>query len=273
MFGDDTKIEILREILTAHQPGIIAVSGGVDSSFLAAAARLWRLDCQAVFLAGPHLSPGEQRVAQDFVRNLGLPYSIGCFSPLDVPGAAGNEPTRCYHCKKALVSALKKQGKQGGEQIMEGSHLSDGKEYRPGRRALKEQGVISPLADAGLIKEDIRSYARILGLEQADEPSRPCLMTRFAYGYKVSGQELKKVGEAEDELRMMGLCHFRLRILSEGRVVLHIHHREKDMVRQKGAEIDGCIRRHGIPDYTLEVVQTLSGFFDRQSREDIHSSS
>lgn len=273
MFGDDSKLETLREILTVHQPGIIAVSGGVDSSFLAAVSRLWRLEYQAVFLAGPHIPPGEQRTATDFVRNLGLPYTIGGFCPLDVPGAADNGQERCYHCKKALVRALKKQGKRGGEQIMDGSHLSDGQEYRPGRLALKEQGVMSPLADAGLVKEDIRYYARLLGLEQADEPSRPCLMTRFAYGYQVSSQELKKVGQAEDELRRLGLSHFRLRILADGKVVLHIHNREKDMVREKEEEIDACIRGHGIPAYTLEVVQTLSGFFDRQSREDIHSSS
>ncbi|MFO7878220.1 MAG: ATP-dependent sacrificial sulfur transferase LarE [Desulfovermiculus sp.] len=263
----------MREILTSHQPGIIGVSGGVDSSFLAAAVRHWRLDYQAVFLAGPHIPPGEQRAATDFVCNLGLPYTIGSFSPLDVPGAADNGQERCYHCKTALVRVLKEQGKRGNEQIMDGSHLSDGKEYRPGRMALNEQGVMSPLADAGLVKEDIRAYARILGLEQADQPSRPCLMTRFAYGYQVSGQELKKVGQAEDELRIMGLSHFRLRILLDGRVVLHIHNMEQDMVREKAEEIDACIRRHGIPAYTLEVVQTLSGFFDRQSRENIQSSS
>lgn len=268
MFDNDTKIETLREILTVNQPGIIAVSGGVDSTFLAAAARRWRLDYKVVFLAGPHLSPEEQRKAVNFVRNLGLPYTIGSFSPLDVPGAAGNGPERCYHCKTSLVRTLQKHGR-GGEQIMDGSHLSDGKEYRPGHRALDEQGVMSPLADAGLVKEDIRAYARVLGLEQADQPSRPCLMTRFAYGYKISRQELKEVGQAEDELRMMGFCHFRLRFLLDGRVVLHVHNREKDRIRGKNEEIDACMRSHGIQAYTLELVQTLSGFFDRQSRADI----
>lgn len=272
MFDNDSKLQALRGILAAHQPGIIGVSGGVDSSFLAAAARLWGLDYQAVFLAGPHISPEDQRAARDFVRNLGLPYAIGDFSPLDIPRAAGNGQERCYHCKTSLIRALKGQGKTGREQVIDGSHLSDTTEYRPGHLALNEQGVMSPLADTGLVKQDIRAYARILGLEQADQPSRPCLMTRFAYGYQVTGQELKKVGQAEDELRKTGLSHFRIRILLDGSVVVHIHNSEKDIVWEKREEIDACMGRHGLFAHALQLVHNLSGFFDRQSQKEMRTS-
>lgn len=259
----DTKLEALHRVLSSHQPGIIAVSGGVDSSLLAALAKTWGFDYQSVFLGGPHLSPGEQEEAKDVIANLGLPYVIGEFSPLEVPQAAANGYARCYHCKTALIQTLKKYAHAWRGQVLDGSHLEDAAEFRPGRRALAEQGVISPLAEAKMAKEDIRTHARALGLEQAENPSRPCLMTRFAYGYAMSAQELVKVGRAEDELHRMGLNLFRIRFPAEGGVLLHIHQSQENWVLPRQAAIIQCMEQAGFSRFSMELIPKLSGYFDQ----------
>lgn len=264
MLNNDSKLQALHTVLFAHQPGIIAVSGGVDSTFLAAAAQKWGLDYLAVFLAGPHMSPQDRREAVKSVRQLGLSYLIGEFSPLDVPGAADNGKERCYHCKAAMIKAIQEQAGGGRNQVMDGSHLSDSMEYRPGRRALAEHGVLSPLSEAGMDKEDIRACARSLGLQQADMPSRPCLMTRFAYGYPMHVRELFQVGRAEDNLRKTGLSLFRIRIPAQDRVLLHVHHSQKGVVREKQRAIDHCMEDAGFSCFSLELVHNLSGHFDRR---------
>ncbi len=264
MVNKDSKLQALHTVLSAHQPGIVAVSGGVDSTFLAAAAQKWGLDYLAVFLAGPHISPQDRHEAVKSVRQLGLSYLIGEFSPLDVPGAADNSKERCYHCKAAMISAIQEQAGGGRNQIMDGSHLSDSMEYRPGLRALAEHGVLSPLSEAGMDKKDIQAYARYLGLQQADMPSRPCLMTRFAYGYPIHVRELSQVGRAEDELRKTGLSLFRIRIPAQDRVLLHVHHSQKGMVRKKQRAIDHCMEDAGFSCFSLELVQSLSGYFDQR---------
>lgn len=264
MLMNDSKLQALHAVLSAHQPGVIAVSGGVDSTLLAAAAQKWGLDYLAVFLDGPQISPQDRNEAVKSVRQSGLSYLIGEFSPLDVPGAADNGKKRCYHCKAAMIRAIQEQAGGGRNQIMDGSHLSDSMGYRPGRRALAEHGVLSPLAEAGMGKEDIRAYARSLGLQQADTPSRPCLMTRFAYGYPINVLELSQVGRAEDDLRKTGLSLFRIRIPAQGRVLLHVHHSQKGMVRKKQKAIYRCMEHAGFSCFSLELVQSLSGYFDRR---------
>ncbi|MFO7802835.1 MAG: hypothetical protein R6V55_11120 [Desulfovermiculus sp.] len=261
----DVKLEALYRILSLHQPGIIAVSGGVDSSFLAAVAKTWGFDYQTVFLGGPHLSPREQEEAEDLIPNLGLPYVIGKFSPLEVPQAAANGHARCYHCKTALIQTLKKYAHPWRGQVLDGSHQEDATEYRPGRRALEEQGVVSPLAEAEMAKKDIRTQARALGLEQADQPSRPCLMTRFGYGYAMSARELLNVGRAEDELRRIGLNLFRIRFPARGGVLLHIHQSQEDWVRHRQPAITQCMEQAGFSSFSLELVPKLSGYFDQVS--------
>jgi len=265
MLHHDPKLQALKDILLAHQPGIIGVSGGVDSAFLAAMAAFWTLDYHAVFLTGPHISPEDRKNAQKLVQEVGLCFTIREFSPLDIPEAAANSLERCYYCKTALVRALQATGYRGAEHVLEGSHLSDSQEYRPGRRALQEQGVISPLSQAQMVKEDIRRYARDLGLEQADQPSRPCLMTRFAYGYRMTECELHQVGKAEDSLRRIGLDLFRIRIHHPDHIVLHIHQSSKQTATGKGEAIVACMKHAGFPSFSLQFVQTLSGYFDREN--------
>jgi uncharacterized protein len=261
----DPKLQALKDILLVHQPGIIGVSGGVDSTFLAAVASFWKLDYQAVFLAGPHISPQDRKNAEKLVQELGLCFVIRKFSPLDIPGAAENSLERCYYCKTALIRTLQSTGHKGKEHVLEGSHLSDSKEFRPGSRAIQEQRVISPLAKAGMVKKDIRTYARALGLEQADQSSRPCLLTRFAYGYKMTECELHQVGKAEDSLRRIGLDLFRIRVRHPDHIVLHIHQSSKRTARGKGEEIAECMKNAGFRSFSLQFVQTLSGYFDREN--------
>jgi uncharacterized protein len=196
---------------------------------------------------------------------LPLPWVIASFSPLEVGEVRENPRDRCYHCKTALLARLRIQGPTGRETIVDGSHLSDETEYRPGRLALREQGAVSPLAEAGIFKEEIRAYARAMGLEQADQPSRPCLMTRFAYGQMVTSRLLSQVGRAEDALRNLGLSHFRIRISNQGRCLLHIHSSQRDTAFFQRESIRTILEHAGFSNFGLECVDTLSGYFDRTS--------
>jgi uncharacterized protein len=237
----------------------------VDSSFLAWFAGYWGLDYLAVFLEGPHLSPDEAGAARNLLPGLPLPSAIASFSPLEVATVRENPRDRCYHCKTALLSRLRTLGPTGRETIVDGSHLSDGSEYRPGRRALQEQGAVSPLAEAKILKEEIRAYARDMGLEQADQPSRPCLMTRFAYGQLVTSRMLIQVGHTEDALRTLGLSRFRIRILDQGRCLLHIHSSQRDTASFQRDSIRTILEHAGFSCFDLGYVDTLSGYFDRTS--------
>ncbi|WP_051564243.1 hypothetical protein [Desulfovermiculus halophilus] len=265
MLTMDAKLQTLRDTLIKLQPGIIGASGGVDSSFLAWFAGYWGLDYLAVFLEGPHLSPDEARAARNLLPGLPLSSAVASFSPLDVLEVRENPRDRCYHCKTALLARLRTLGRTGRETVVDGSHLSDRTEYRPGRRALREQGAVSPLAEAGILKEEIRAYARDMGLEQAEQPSRPCLMTRFAYGQMVTNRMLAQVGRAEDALRAMGLSHFRIRIVDQGRCLLHIHSSQRDAAFFQPESIHTIMEQAGFSSFGLECVDTLSGYFDRTS--------
>lgn len=262
--GLQKRLGLLQDRLVDLQPGIIAVSGGLDSRFLSSMARAWNLDFRTVFLSGPHLTPNERRKGRKWVQELGLPCRTGTFSPLEIDRATENTIQRCYHCKQAMIRRVKALfAPEGPLQILEGSHASDQDSFRPGQRALRESGVHSPLADAGLNKSDLRTCAHRLGLAEPEQPSRACLLTRFAYGLPPDVAQLNNLGQAEDELLALGLNHVRIRQGLGHRTWLQVDEGDADLVRQSWLSVRACLARFGFDQAELLLTSGVSGFFDR----------
>ena len=210
----DERYQALRGSLAAL-PGIaIAFSGGVDSTFLAKVASDVLGKRVLAITALSDLFPArEADEAAEFCREQGIRQIPFEYHELDVEGFASNPPDRCYLCKTAILSAARDIAeREGFEVLADGSNADDADDYRPGSRAVKEQGVISPLYEAGLSKADIRALSRDLGLPTWDKPAMACLASRIPYGDLIDAEKLHRIETAEDYLHGLGLSQLRVRM-------------------------------------------------------------
>ena len=207
------KYARLERILKDMGRVLVAYSGGVDSSLLLKAARdvLGRNALAATASTEVHTAR-ELREAKEMAASIGIPLRVIRRRILDRPAFAANPPDRCYHCKTDLFSVLLEIArKQRIPYIVDGTNADDVSDYRPGRRALEELGVRSPLREAGLGKDEIRALSRRLGLATASRPSRACLASRFPYGTRITAEGLRRVGAAEETLLKLGFGQLRVR--------------------------------------------------------------
>lgn len=257
------KLDALRAGLAALAPGLIAVSGGLDSRFLAHVAWSLGQEHHAVFFSGPQMSPGEIKACLAWLEGRRRPFHVLEFSPLDIPAARANLRDRCYHCKLAAFARCQGlRSELGLAALIEGSNASDLQEFRPGRRALLELGVHSPLATYDFSKDDVRHAAWELGLDNPGQPSRACLLTRFEYGFEPVPELIARIGRAEDELMALGVLHFRLRALRGGRFLLQLARSEKKAWEQAGERGLTFLRAAGFDPLPLLFSEQVSGYFD-----------
>jgi len=249
----DTLFTRLREL----SPLAVALSGGLDSRFLAHAARLASCDILLLHASGPHINPRESERAKLWAAGQELPLRLIPFDPLHLPAVAENSRERCYFCKQALLKALRPHA--AGYALCDGTQADDLLHpHRPGLRALKEAGLRSPLAEIGLHKAQIRDLAAFSGLMHAQQPARPCLLTRLAYGLRPDAEVLARLAAAETELEDSGLNDFRLRLTPTPQ--LHVTALPEDM----RSVVTRVLAAHGFVGAQLVHVETLSGFFDQE---------
>ena len=192
---------------------VIGFSGGVDSALLfAVAAGVLGDRALAVTATSETYPERELREAQALAAQLGGRHRVIVSEELDIPGFTQNPVDRCYHCKKELFGKLRAiADAEGIPAVVDGSNLDDRSDYRPGRQAMAELGVRSPLEEAGFTKADIRELSRELGLPTWDKPAFACLSSRFPYGTEITREKVSQVGRAEESLRELGLRVLRVR--------------------------------------------------------------
>ena len=264
------KTRRLNEILEEGGRTLVAYSGGVDSALLAVLAHDRLGDGLLAILAdSASLADWERDEALAFASAQGLPLRVVKTGELEIEEYRSNGPDRCYHCKGELFALMEKiAGEEKFETLLYGGNLSDQGDYRPGSRAAEEFRVRAPLAEAGLVKEEIRLLARERGLPVWDKPARACLASRIPQGSEVSAEKLSQIGRAEQRLNELGFRNFRVRHHGE---IARIELGEEEWARLLAPELrlvlDGEIRALGFRMVALDLLSFESGRLSRLGRE------
>lgn len=210
MSGDRARLE--RAVSTADS-AIVAFSGGVDSSLVAAAAhQVLGSRALAVTAVSPALASGELDGARSVAAHIGIAHRAITTNELARAGYRANGSDRCYHCKTELYEALASLADvEGFATLFSGANVDDLGDWRPGLRAAEELGVRHPLIEAGLGKTQIRTLARELHLPSAEKPAMPCLASRLPFGTKVDRDVLAQIDRAEQALKRLGHRELRVR--------------------------------------------------------------
>ncbi len=210
----DEKYNSLQAILRQLGRVVVAFSGGVDSTFLVKAAvdTVGAENVLACMSAGVSEPSSQLARVRKAAEEIGVELEVVDTDELADPNFVANKADRCFHCKSHICRTLLDIARDRGfDKVIFGTNFDDLDDFRPGNRALKAFGIRSPLAEAGLAKDDIRQLSREMGLATADIPSSPCLSSRISYGLEVTEQRLKQVDEAEEFLRGLGFVEFRVR--------------------------------------------------------------
>ena len=209
----DEKWDRLRSLLREMKLAVLAYSGGVDSSvLLCAATEVLGPNLIAVTAISETYPPAELEPAKRFAALLGVRHRILATEEITRDDFSRNAPDRCYHCKQELFGKLRQiADAEGIAYILDGTNIDDLSDHRPGRKAAGEFSVRSPLAEAGLTKQEVRALARRMDLPMWDKPSLACLSSRIPYGTPITLELLKNIQSAEDAIHALGIRQVRVR--------------------------------------------------------------
>lgn len=267
MTYEEKKQKLQKQMLVYAQGDmLVAFSGGVDSSLIL------KLAVQAAAKTGHKvygimvytmLHPmGEVEDARVTAEQIGAEFRVLEIDELQGADILDNPVDRCYRCKKYLFHNLIEEGKKlGVSAMMEGTNEDDLHVYRPGLRAIRELGIHSPLAEAGMTKAEVRKLAGELGISVSNKPSMPCLATRFPYGTRISYEAMQKVDEGEAFVRSLGFYNVRLRIHNDV-VRIEVDVNEMPRLLEYREQIVAKLKKLGYDYITVDLEGFRSGSMD-----------
>ena len=256
------KLDRLREYLSNFDKLCVAYSGGVDSDLLMNVAyEVLKDNAIAVIGDGVMLSRKDLEDAENLARKTGIKYYVVKVDVFSVNEFKFNDKKRCYYCKKNIMGEIiKKANELGFYTVADGKNSDDGKVYRPGAQAAKELGIVSPLYEAGMTKQDIRQAARELGLETWNKPSNSCLATRFPYDTELTAENFAKVEGAELLIAQKGIPSGRVRMHGDIARIEVPEDRFNELISDRKLIED--IKNFGFRYVTLDLEGFRSGSMD-----------
>ena len=267
MTYEEKKQKLQKQMLVYAQGDmLVAFSGGVDSSlFLKLAVQAATKTGHKVYGIMVHtmLHPmGEVEDARVTAEQIGAEFRVLEIDELKGADILDNPVDRCYRCKKYLFRNLIEEGEKLGVSVMmEGTNEDDLHVYRPGLRAIRELGIHSPLAEAGMTKAEVRRLAGELGVSVSNKPSMPCLATRFPYGTRISYEAMRKVDEGEAFIRSLGFYNVRLRIHNDvARIEVDVN--EMPHLLEHCEQIVAKLKNLGYDYITVDLEGFRSGSMD-----------
>lgn len=239
---------------------LVAYSGGVDSTYLLAVAQeSLEGNCKAVFARGPMISSQEEKEVLALVQHFDFPVEVIDLDILNLEGFRENPPDRCYFCKKKLFETFLDYSERSGyTSVIEGTNASDTNDYRPGRIALQELGVISPLLEVGLTKAEIRILSKRRHLPTWNKPSMACLASRVPFGDTITAELLKRIAHAEAILHQKGYVECRVRVHNDiARIEIPLDNFSTFL--QHRTEVTASMLTLGFKFVTLDLMGLRSG--------------
>jgi uncharacterized protein len=247
------KYEELLKVV-ARFPGAVAFSGGADSSLLLkAVVDVYGHDARAFFGDSLLQTEADRDNALRTAESLGAALTVVDLTPLDWPEFVANPADRCYICKKKVYLIFTELLPEKGMVLYDGSNLDDLGQYRPGRRAIAELGVKTPLVDAGLNKEDIRRLGESLGVPSWNRDSASCLATRIPAGMAISAENLGRVARYEAVLLAAGYSGTRVRLCRNDPKSIKIEVKESDLPDISGS----AARKHIISKFQKTGIENV----------------
>ena len=230
----------LPEFFQANPRAAVAFSGGTDSAYLLYAAARYARQVRAYCARSPFQPAFEWEDARRLAGELGVELRAVELDVLALPEVAANPADRCYHCKRAVFSAISRAAREDGFPLLiDGTNASDDAGDRPGMRALRELRVRSPLRECGLTKGEVRRLSKEAGLFTWDKPAYACLATRIPAGEEITREKLQKTEAAESLLFSLGFSDFRVRLLG-GRAMIQLPEGQLPLLlERRGQVLDG----------------------------------
>ncbi|MBW1942603.1 MAG: ATP-dependent sacrificial sulfur transferase LarE [Deltaproteobacteria bacterium] len=260
------KKKKLISLLSEMDSLLVAFSGGVDSTFLLAVAQeaLGERVVGAT-AASPAYPSREREEAVAFAEQRGISHILFESDETCIPEFIANNPDRCYHCKKSLSRELLDIADQKGiAHVAHAANTDDLGDYRPGMQAAEEMGLIAPLLDAQLNKEEIRFLSREMGLPTWDKSAMACLASRIPYGETITEEKLRMVGEAETFLAEKGFKQYRVRYHGKvARIEVNIADLERMIAPVFRKEIVQKFRAIGFQHIALDLEGYITGSLNR----------
>jgi uncharacterized protein len=263
---DGVALGRLHDSLRGYRRVIVAYSGGVDSALVARAAHdVLGSQALAVTACSPSLAETDRRAGALLARRIGIAYREIQTHEIDNPLYRANAGTRCYYCKSELYDRLEAiRADEGFEVVLDGTNADDLGDVRPGLQAARERRVASPLLEAGLDKQAVRSLSHRLGLPTWDKPENACLASRLPIGTEVSISRLLRVERAEVGLRELGFRQLRVRDHGAvGRVEIAVEELDQALAESMRPRIEAAVLAAGFERVEVDPRGYRRGGADR----------